>query len=234
MKMPMPILAMSAFVLASMVGCASVNSGIQAMTAKLETHNAKQVAGNATRFPDPALRSTYILDTGRPAPTYACNPCSLSTTSREGDFDYLMIDRKVQPVNDAADLALRNSRSPIESTDVGKLFVNLARSRGNYVAVYGAPVNNAILKGLDIRQFYQDNASYPTNLSSCLVEISPSGAFVSILAVGYQLMQGVIISDFPGSQDVFADERVFLFPASTSRYVQERIAARFTEDYRVR
>ena len=234
MNAPLSRLALLAAFGTILAGCASVNSGLQSMTAKLEAHNANRVAGDMGAFPDQTLRAAYVLDNGRPAPTFACSPCSLDVKSPDEQFDFLLIDRRVPPVNDALELATINTRTPIETTDVGQAFVRTAQARGNYVAVYGAPVNNAILKGLRIPQFFRENVSYPTDLSACLIEVDRGGAFVSILAVGYELSQGVVVSDFPGSKDVFVNQRVFLFPASTSRFVQERLASRFTEDYRVR
>lgn len=204
------------------------------MTAKLEAHNANRVAGDMGAFPDQTLRAVYVLDSGRPAPTFACSPCSLDVKDPDDTFDFILIDRRVPAVNSAIELATNNARTPIETTDVGQAFVRNAQARGNYVSVYGTPVNSAILKGLRIKQFFRENVSYPTDLSSCLVEVDRNGAFISILAVGYELAQGVIESDAAGTKDVFVNQRVFLFPSSTARYVQERLASRFTEDYRVR
>lgn len=233
MKIALKLSLGSAFI-GLAAGCASVNSGIQSMTDKLEASNASRIATNMAAYPDPSLRAAYVLDNGRPVPTFTCAPCSLDVKAPTDRFDFLMIDRKAAPVNDAHELAVNNARRPIETTDVGQAFVRVAKSRGNTVAVYGPPVNDAILRGVQVRQFFDPKRSYPTDLSACMVELDPRGAFVSILAVRHTLSQGAIESDFPGSKDVFVDERIFLFPATTARYVQERIAVGFTENYRVR
>lgn len=212
--------------LGALTGCAVFD----AMEAQVKAGHQKDVAA----FPDQPLVSSFVAADGTPATGYACEPCGFYFKRPEDPNYFLTIDRKGPRVHDQAALVAMNAASPIETTDVGVLFLQTARGRGNSVAVYGAPVNERILALSSARQPGQQGAWYATNASSCLVEVDPTGAFVSILAVGYELSYGVIVTNSDKARDVFTQQRLFLLPKPTARFVQERLGADFRENYRIR
>ena len=225
--------------LSSLVRCGtllfavSLTSGCAVMDA-IEAQNAERRQKEMATFPDQQLLSTFVAPSSKPAPGYVCYPCGIYFKQPEDPLHYLTVDREGPRVHDTAALIAQNAAQPIEGTDVGVLFIGNARARGNTVAVYGAPVNHKILLMSGARAPGLDGAWYETTASSCLVEVDRSGAYVSILAVGYQLSYGLIRTNVDTSRDVFTRQRLFLLPQPTARFIQERLGADFRENYRIR
>ena len=212
---------------------ALLTSGCAVMDA-IEAQNAQRRQQNMAGFPDQQLLSAFIAPTGNAAPGYVCDPCSYYFKEPSDAWHFLTVDRNGPRVHDTQALYAMNAAAPIERSDVGIVYINNARARGNAVAVYGAPVNQKILALSGPRAPGLDGAWYATDASSCLVEIDRNGAFVSILGVGYQLSYGVIRTNVETSRDVFTRQRVYLLPQGTARYVQERLGSEFRENYRIR
>lgn len=208
-------------------------SGCAVMDA-IEAQNAKWLQQDMAGFPDQQLLSVFIAPTGNAAPGYVCDPCGYYFKEPQDAWHFLTVDRNGPRVHDTKALVAMNAAAPIERSDVGVLFINNARARGNTVAVYGAPVNQKILALSGARAPGLDGAWYSTDASSCLVEIDRNGAFVSIVGVGYQLSYGLIRTNVETSRDVFTKQRVYLLPQGTARYIQERIGSEFRENYRIR
>ena len=219
--------------LAVAVLAALLTSGCAVMDA-IEAQNAKWLQQDMAGFPDQQLLSAFIGPDGKATPGYVCDPCSYYFKQPEDAWHFLTVDRNGPRVHDTPALIAMNAAAPIERSDVGTLFINNARARGNMVAVYGAPVNQKVLALSGARAPGLDGAWYATNASSCLVEIDRSGAFVSILGVGYQLSYGIIRTNVETSKDVFTKQRVYLLPQGTARYIQERLGSEFRENYRIR
>lgn len=217
----------TATLLSALSGCAVMDA--------MESQIAKWDQEHMAAYPDQRLLATFVGPDTKPAPGYACEPCGFYYKRPEDPLPFLTINRPGPRVHDQAALVAINAAQPIEVTDAGTLFVRNARSRGNAVAVYGAPVNKRILTLSQAKQPPgAKGAWYATDASSCLIEVDPAGAFVSILAVGYELSYGVIRTDVETSKDVFTQQRLFVLPQATARYVQERLGADFRESYRVR
>lgn len=219
--------------LIGVIFAAFLTSGCAVMDA-IEAQNAQRRQQNMAGFPDQQLLGAFIAPTGNATPGYVCDPCSFYFKQPEDAWHFLTVDRNGPRVHDTQALIAQNAAAPIEGTDVGVVFINNARARGNAVAVYGAPVNQKILGLSGARAPGLDGAWYATNASSCLVEIDRSGAFVSILGVGYQLSYGLIRTNVETSRDVFTRQRVYLLPQGTARYIQERLGSEFRENYRIR
>lgn len=210
-------------------GCAVLDA-MEAQTAK---HNARTIAS----FPDQQLALAYLTPDGRPNGSYPCGAgdCRMQPRDDNARVDYILIEPNVMTRHhDHASIPIDLAREPIENTPIGQIFIRNARSRGNFVAAYGAPVNEAIIRFTNIPISTLGGHSYPANLASCLIEIDGNGGFVSILATRHDVSWGVIRTDLPTSKDLFAEQMVFLFPNSTARLVQERIGSGFRENYRVR
>ena len=213
---------------------ASVSASGCAVMDAIEAQNTKWRLEDMAAFPDQQLMSAFIAPSGQAAPGYVCNPCSFYFKQPEDPRHFLTVDREGPRVHDTNALIAQNAAQPIEGTDAGVLFIGNARARGNTVAVYGAPVNQKILALSGAKAPGLDGAWYATAASSCLVEVDRSGAFVSILGVGYQLSYGLIRTDVETSRDVFTRQRLFLLPQPTARFIQERLGAEFRENYRIR
>lgn len=220
--------------IATLGGCASITAGMNSVADALERSLAESTAKEMASYQDQKLLSAFVQPGGTPTAGYACSPCGFYFKQPEDTLDYLTIDRKGPRVRDQAMLVAENARTPIETTDVGRLFLDNARSRNNAVAVYGAKVNARILSLSQAKQPTLQGAWYPTDASSCMVEVDPTGAFVSILAVGYELSYGVIRTDSAEARDVFTQQRLYLLPQSTARFIQERMGSSFSENYRIR
>lgn len=214
----------------SLAGCAATNSVFEAMERSVVETQKKEMS----EFPDQKLLSVFVQPDVTPAPGYLCNPCNYYFKKADDPRYFLTIDRKGPRVHDINDLVTQNTLTPIESSDAGKLFLENARSRGNTVAVYGVPVNEHILKVAGARQPGLNGALYINRASSAMVEVDATGAFVSIMAVGYEFSRGVIVTDSAKSKDFFTQQRLFVLPFSTARFIQERMPAGFSESYRIR
>ncbi|MDM4772951.1 hypothetical protein [Solimonas sp. SE-A11] len=230
---PIRFKAFSHLTLGAALFVALTTSGCAVMDA-IESQNAKWLQQDMAAFPDQPLMSTFVAADGTAAPGYVCAPCRFYFKEAADPLHFLTVDREGPRVHDTAALVAQNAASPIERSDAGLLFINNARARGNTVAVYGAPVNQKILALSGAKAPGLDGAWYATNASSCLVEVDRSGAFVSILGVGYQLSYGVIRTNVETSRDVFTRQRLFLLPQPTARFIQERLGSEFRENYRIR
>lgn len=217
----------------ALLGTALLISGCAVMDA-IEADNAQRRAKDAASFPDPQLAAVYLGSNGLPAPGYACNACGYYFKEPADAWHFMTVDRDGPRVHDTQALLAMNAAAPIEKSDAGLLYINNARTRGNTVAVYGAPVNQKILALTGPRAPGLTGAWYATDASSCLVEVDRNGAFVSILAVGYQLSYGLIRTNVDTSRDVFTRQRLYLLPQGTARFVQERLGSEFRENYRIR
>lgn len=218
----------------ALTGCASALNELKSVTARLEQARADEMAMALQGFPDTQMRSAFVRDDGRPAESLRCPACRLESRRVSDLFDFLLIDRDAEPVNDVAELAARNAAQPIETSDVGRVFIRTASARGNDVAIFGPAVNRAILRTVPVGVTRLEHRRHFQDLSSALVEIDGHGVFVAVLAVEHSLQQSTIQSDFPGSRDVNVDEWYFVFPETTARYLQERLPREFTESYRLR
>ena len=232
MRMVRPLrFALLTGALALLSGCAATQKAFDAM----------EKAGNAAHqrhmadFPDQSLLSVYLDASGDPAPRYACGGCT-PYLKRPDDraFDFLTIDRPSFEERDLSALARQSSLNPLEFSDVGELFAAHAVRRGNQVAVYGAPVNARFIRTARPYQPQGQGSQIFNDLSSTMVEIDPNGAFVSILAVGFEVNRSIIVTDSPNAKNLISRQQIFVLPYSTARYVQERTPAGFMESYRIR
>lgn len=214
----------------SISGCAATSRVFDA----IEQSNAQAQERDAAAFPDASLRSVYVSPGGQPTGAYACKSCRVFFKGEDDRLDFMTIDRSAGRTHDVRTLALDIASDPIERSDVGRLFMEHARQRGNAVAVYGAPVNAQMIRMARPTQTYTQNGMLYDELSSSIVEIDRDGAYVAILAVRYEISRGLIVTDSPDAQNLFVQQRVVILPFSTARYIQERLGARFTENYRIR
>ncbi|MCW0235745.1 MAG: hypothetical protein OJJ21_19245 [Ferrovibrio sp.] len=232
--------AVGIMAVALLVGCASVEAGIKTMSDKLDGANSRNMVKSLRSFPDQALRAVYVGPDGRAATNnFSCEACGIYTKQQAGPtesfpLDFIMISRAGPRVHDTQALAVLNATNPIESQDAGRAFIALARSRGHYISVYGPVVNDRILQALNAPQPRSQGYWYPTNVSSCLVERDETGTFISILAVGFELSNGVIVSQSAEAKDVFTAQRLFILPFGTARYLQERLGNGQIENNRIR